>query len=80
MKLLSIWDFPDLLNCVKEVVPIKEKINYKNIMPLIKSTATTQLLVRKKKKKKKPAVDKTDAQKTRIKSIKKSLNGKVKNR
>jgi hypothetical protein len=49
-------------------------------MPLIKSTATTQLLVRKKKKKKKPTVDKTEAQKTRIKSIKKSLNGKVKNR
>ena len=48
-------------------------------MPLIKSTATTQLLVRKKKKKK-PTVDKTEAQKTRIKSIKKSLNGKVKNR
>jgi len=49
-------------------------------MPLIKSTATTQLLVRKKKKKRKPTVDKTEAQKTRIKSIKKSLNGKVKNR
>lgn len=49
------------------------------IMPVIKSTATTQLLIRKKKKTK-PAVDKTEAQKTRIKSIKKSLNGKVKNR
>lgn len=48
-------------------------------MPVIKSTATTQLLVRKKKKKK-ITVDKTEAQKTRIKSIKKSLNGKVKNR
>ncbi|HMR00152.1 MAG TPA: hypothetical protein PKE39_14110 [Ignavibacteria bacterium] len=48
-------------------------------MPVIKSTAATQLLVRKKKKKNK-SVDKSDAQKTRIKSIKKSLNGKVKNR
>ncbi|HWA07677.1 MAG TPA: hypothetical protein VG961_14090 [Ignavibacteria bacterium] len=48
-------------------------------MPVIKSTATTQLLIRKKNKKK-ITVDKTDAQKTRIKSIKKSLNGKVKNR
>lgn len=63
---------------MKEIVPIKEKINRNNFMPLIKSTATTQLLVRKKKKKK-PAVGKTEAQKTRIKSIKKSLNGKVKN-
>lgn len=48
-------------------------------MPVIKSTATTQLLIRKKKKTK-STVDKTEAQKTRIKSIKKSLNGKVKDR
>jgi hypothetical protein len=48
-------------------------------MPVLKSTATTQLLVRKKKKNK-PAAEKSEAQKTRIKSIKKSLNGKVKNR
>ena len=48
-------------------------------MAVFKSTATTQLLVRKKKKKI-IVTDKTDASKTRIKSIKKSLNGKVKNR
>jgi len=48
-------------------------------MPVIKSTATTQLLIRKKKKKA-AAVDKTEAEKTRFKSIKKSLSGKVKDR
>jgi hypothetical protein len=49
-------------------------------MPVIKSTATTQLLTRKKKLKPVKTSDKTEAAKTRIKSIKKSLNGKVKNR
>ncbi|MBN8585712.1 MAG: hypothetical protein J0M37_11515 [Ignavibacteria bacterium] len=49
-------------------------------MPVIKSTATTQLLIRKKKKKKDTAADKTEAEKTRVKSIKRSLSGKVKNR
>ncbi len=49
-------------------------------MAVFKSTATTQLLIRKKKKKPLTAADKTEAAKTRIKSIKKSLNGKVKNR
>ncbi|HRF67097.1 MAG TPA: hypothetical protein PK605_12240 [Ignavibacteria bacterium] len=48
-------------------------------MPVIKSTATTQLLIRKKKKKN-AAVDKTEAEKTRVKSIKRSLSGKVKDR
>jgi len=48
-------------------------------MPVIKSTATTQLLIRKKKKKA-AAADKTEAEKTRVKSIKKSLSGKVKDR
>lgn len=48
-------------------------------MPVIKSTATTQLLIRKKKKKT-AAVDKTEAEKTRVKSIKRSLSGKVKDR
>ncbi|MEO8512829.1 MAG: hypothetical protein ABI543_04675 [Ignavibacteria bacterium] len=46
-------------------------------MAVFKSTATTQLLVRKKKKKKTVA-DKTEAEKTRRKSIKKFLNGKIK--
>jgi hypothetical protein len=46
-------------------------------MAVFKSTATTQLLVRKKKKKK-PAVAKTEAEKTRRKSIKKFLSGKIK--
>ena len=48
-------------------------------MTVIKSTATTQLLIRKKKKKA-AAADKTEAEKTRVKSIKKSLSGKVKDR
>jgi len=48
-------------------------------MPVIKSTATTQLMIRKKKKKA-AAADKTEAEKTRVKSIKKSLSGKVKDR
>ena len=48
-------------------------------MPVIKSTATTQLLIRRKKKKA-AAADKTEAEKTRVKSIKKSLSGKVKDR
>ena len=48
-------------------------------MAVFKSTATTQLLVRKKKKKN-IVTEKTDAAKTRIKSIKKSLNGKIKSR
>ena len=48
-------------------------------MPVIKSTATAQLLIRKKKKKV-STVDKTEAEKTRVKSIKRSLSGKVKNR
>jgi len=48
-------------------------------MPVIKSTATSQLLIRRKKKKA-AAADKTEAEKTRVKSIKKSLSGKVKDR
>lgn len=54
-------------------------------MPVFKSIATTQLLVRKKKKKgvrkaEKTEAEKTEAEKTRIKSIKNSLNGKVKSK
>jgi hypothetical protein len=47
-------------------------------MAVFKSTATAQLLSRKKKKKIAGTVNKKEAEKTRIKSIKKSLNGKVK--
>ena len=49
-------------------------------MAVFKSTATAQLLLRKKKKKAVKEIDKTEAAKTRIKSIKKSLSGKVKGR
>lgn len=47
-------------------------------MPVIKSTATAQLLVRKKKSKPGKKSEKTDSEKTRLKSIKKSLSGNVK--
>ena len=49
-------------------------------MALIKSTATAQLLLRKKKKKTVKEIDKTEAAKTRIKSIKKNLSGKTKHK
>ena len=48
-------------------------------MAVFKSTATAQLLIRKKKAKKKAdTADTKESEKTRIKSIKKSLHGKVK--
>jgi len=47
-------------------------------MPVIKTTATTQLLTRKKKSQKDKSTSKSDAEKTRLKSIKKSISGKVK--